>query len=51
MLIFSKTSNVDKIRENFELLHNLVNNGGVILIAGKAQDMPDQVKEALVGYL
>jgi sulfite reductase alpha subunit-like flavoprotein len=38
----------DKIRQNFDLIFDLVNLGGVILIAGKAQDMPDQVKDALV---
>ena len=37
----------DVIKENGELVVNLIMNGAVVLIAGKAQNMPDQVKEAL----
>ena len=37
----------DVIKENGELVVNLVMNGAVVLIAGKAQNMPDQAKEAL----
>ena len=37
----------DAIKENGELLVEMIMNGAVVLIAGKAQNMPDQVKEAL----
>merc|ERR1719447_1141597 len=38
----------NKIKDESELVFEHVMGGGIILIAGKAQDMPDQVKEALV---
>lgn len=38
----------DVIAENSQLVFDKIMSGAVVLIAGKAQDMPDQVKEALI---
>ena len=36
------------IAEKSQLVFDKIMSGAVVLIAGKAQDMPDQVKEALI---